>query len=353
MNWRKSVLSYSWLLAVFPVSTNYQLQSYSLGNGGGSNIGSSNYSVSGQVGELTNNLSGSNFDIWSGLSFSRQANVPKASTFSNPANYYNKLKLVIDSQNNPTDTKFAIAISSDGFVTTNYVKSDFTVGPTLVSGDYLTYSQWGGASGFEILGLNNSTTYSVKIKSMQGSFSETGWGPVSTASTVSPTLAFDIDVSPTDATTNPPYTLNLGDLFPSSVVVGSDRVWVSFETNGNSGGSLMVYGQNGGLQSANSGYLISGVSGNLSVLATGFGVQGAGVTQTSGGPLVIDAGYTGYTGSDGFVGMVDTQVRQMFVSSGPLVSGRASLVVKAKSDTTVPSASDYTETLTLIAVANF
>ncbi|MBP9817862.1 hypothetical protein KBC75_03890 [Candidatus Shapirobacteria bacterium] len=353
MSWQKKLTKYLWVFLVLPVSTNYQLQSFSLGNGGGNSTSSTNYSMVGQIGEMVNKLSGSNFDLGAGLSFARQSNVPMVASFTNPANYYNKLKLVVDQQDNPTDTRYAIAISKDNFATTNYVKSDFTVGSTLASADYLLYSQLGGASGFEIVGLDVGTSYSVKIKAMQGSFTETDWGPESASSTVSPTLAYDIDVATTDIQTDPPYVISLGDLNPGSVVMGSSRVWVSLDTNANSGGSVMVYGQNGGLQSTTAGYLISGVSGNLSVLATGFGVQGAGVGQTSGGPLTIDVGYTGYTGSDGYVGMADTNIRQIFVSSAPITSGRASFVVKAKTDTNVPSAGDYSESLTVIAVANF
>ena len=82
-------------------------------------------------------------------------------------------------------------------MTTYYVKSDHTVGTSLTITDYQTYDLWGGASGIDVVGLEASTTYSVKIKAMQGEISETRYGPVATAATVAPILTFEIDVAPT------------------------------------------------------------------------------------------------------------------------------------------------------------
>ena len=53
------------------------------------------------------------------------------------------------------------------------------------------------------------------------------------------------------------------------------------------------------------------------------------------------------------MGTTDTLVRQIFLTPGPIVGGRASFVVKAKSDNEAPAAGDYTETLTVIAAANY
>jgi hypothetical protein len=350
MSWKKiRILLFS--LLVLPASTNYKMEGFDFGNAGGGNVGSSNYSMEGNVGEIgSQKMSGNSFDLGAGLMFVRQANVPKVASFTNPNNYYNKLRLVIDNQGNPSDAIFAVAISPDNFTTTYYVKNDHTIGMTLVNADYQSYALWGGASGVDIIGLQPSTTYSLKIKAMQGKFSETGYGPVVTAATVAPTLTFDIDVAATDIQTTPPYIVDMGNLYPGNVVTGTDKIWVSLDTNGNSGASVYVYGKNGGLSSVASGYTISAVSGDLGSLSTGFGAQGVGATQTSGGPLAIDVGYTG---SGNVVGITDTLVRQIFLATNPLTGGRASFAVKAKSDNNTPAASDYTETLTVVAAANF
>jgi hypothetical protein len=350
MKWKKISLL-MWFFLVLPASTKYKLEGFSLGNGGGGNVGSSNYSMEGNAGEVNGNqMVGNSYDLGSGLMFVQQANAPKAASFTNPGSYSDKLHLIIDSQGNPSDTIYAIAISPDNFTTNYFVKHDHTIGGTLATADYQTYDLWGNSSGIDIIGLQAGTTYSVKIKAMQGKYSETGYGPISTAATAASALSFEIDVAPTDIQTTPPYLIDMGDLNPGSLVTSSSHVWVSLTTNTSNGGSVFVYGQNGGLHSVTSGYTISTVAGDLSSLSSGFGAQGFGATQTSGGPFTIDVGYTG---TGGVVGVTDTLVRQMFLTTAPVVGGRASFVVKAKSDSNTPEASDYTETLTVIASANY
>jgi hypothetical protein len=141
------------LLFAFPASTNFQLKDFGYGGGGLANGTSSNYAIEGIAGEQNaTTLDGTTYDLGPGLQFTNQANVPPAPTFTNPANYYNKLKLVLNTGNNPSDTVFAIAISSDNFATdTRYVQSDNTVGATLGLEDYRTYTSFGGASGFNIM----------------------------------------------------------------------------------------------------------------------------------------------------------------------------------------------------------
>ena len=96
----------------FPASTNYQLEGFSLGNAGGGDIGSSNYSVNANVGEINGNqMVGNSYDLGAGLMFIQQSNVPMAASFSNVDNSSNKLHLIIDDQGNPSDTIYAVAIS--------------------------------------------------------------------------------------------------------------------------------------------------------------------------------------------------------------------------------------------------
>jgi hypothetical protein len=295
--------------------------------------------------------SSSGYSLGAGLAYIRQSGVPNAPILVNDGNYYNKLHLTLDNSTTmPPDTKFAVAISSDNWVTTNYVKNDMTVGGTLAMSDYLTYPVWGNTAGVYIVGLEVGTTYAVKVKSIQGQYTESGYSLAVAAATVSPTLSFDIDISATDIQTTPPYLIDFGDLYPGSVSTSTDRVWVSFETNATSGGSVFVYGQNGGLYSLSAGYTIPAISGNLAVLPNGFGAQGVGATQVSGGPLSIDSLYNG---GDDIVGVTDMVVRKLMNSENSITTGRASFLVKAKSDNNVPTSSDYTETLTIIAAANF
>lgn len=339
------------VLFAFPASTNFQLKDYGYGGGGVANGTSSSYAIDGIAGEQNApRLDGTTYDLGPGLQFTNQANVPSAPTFTNPANYYNKLELVISTGSNPSDTLFAIAISTDDFVTTNYVQSDSTVGPVLGLEDYQTYAAWGGASGFNIIGLLPSTIYKVKVKSWQGKFTETGYGPESSAATVGATLTFDIDVSASDTDTNAPYATNIGDLLAGTVTSSPEKIWVDFDTNGESGGRVYIVASNAGLQSSRASYTISSVTGNLTALPEGFGAQGSTATQSSGGPFTVAAAYALALDN---VAITDTTIREIFATSGPVTSGRGSFLLKAKSSAVTPAAGDYAETLTVIASASF
>lgn len=336
---------------VLPFSTNYRLEGFSFGNAGGGIMSSTTYEMVGTAGELSsNNLSGNSYDLGAGLAFIRQANAPTVADFSNPSNYYNKLYFKIGTENNPSDTTYAIAISPNPYTTTYYVKNDHAIGSSLALTDYQTYTSWGGSSGANVIGLEPGTTYKIKIKAMHGKFSETDWGPSASAATVNPTLSFDIDVSASDTETAPPYSINLGDLNPGTVTDSTERIWVDLDTNATNGGTVFVYGQNNGLSSLSAGSTITAVTGDLSILAKGFGAQGVGATQSSGGPMSIAALYDT---ENNIVGITDTSVRQIFTADNPVSSGRASFIVKAKSDITTLPADDYTEILTVISAANF
>ncbi len=336
---------------VLPFSSNYKLQGFGLGNAGGAVMDSVSYEMVGSAGELSaDNMLGSNYDLGAGLAFVRQANEATVAIFDNPSSYYDKLHFVIGTWDNPSDTKYAVAISPDNFVTTYYVKSDNTIGLTLAPTDYQTYNSWGGATGTTVIGLEASTTYKMKIKARHGKFTETGWGPIASAATVSRQLTFDIDVSAADEETASPYSIDLGNLDPGSVVDSTERIWVDLDTNANNGASVYVYGQYTGLYSAAVGTTITAVSGNLAALSSGFGVQGMGASQVSGGPITIDSFYDL---SADVVGITDTVVRQIFVTSNPVTAGRARFMIKAKSETITPVSDDYTETLTVIAAAHF
>lgn len=338
-------------LFAFPASTNYQLRDFGFGSGGEENMSAGIYSMDAITGETNGNaLSSDDFKAGPGLIFTQQANVPPAPTFTNPSSYYNKLLLVLDDGDNPTDAMFAIAISPDNWATTLYVQSDNTVGATLGIEDYQTYANWGGASGELVIGLLSSTTYTVKVKAMQGKFTETGYGPEASVATVAPTLSFDIDVAETDTETNPPFAVAFGNLVANTVTDGPEKVWVDFATNGASGGKVYVASTNAGLASTRAGSSLVSATADLAVVTSGYGAQGSSVTQTSGGPLAFVSPYNGAAAN---VGIVDTSLREIFASSAPIVGGRGSFLLKAKSSSITPAASDYTDLLTVVVSASF
>lgn len=347
---RKRALVFAFLF-VFPASGNYSLKSFSVGGGGSEGSASNNYSAEMVIGEIGGSeLDGGTYKSWPGLIYTQMANTPGAPTFSNAANYYNKLNLIIDEQNNPSDAQFAIAISTDDFVTTNYVQSDNTVGNTLGSEDWQTYTDWGGGSGEFVVGLTPATTYKVKVKARHGNYTEGPWGPEASASTSGLTLSFDIDVSSSDSETGAPYTVSMGNLNPGNIVTATDKIWVDLSTNANSGGAVYLYGSTTGLFSSTVSYTIAGYSGNLSSVNEGFGLRSNSATQSSGGPL---SAVSPYNGSNEVVGTIATTPQTVYSSTAPLVDGRGSLLVKAKINALTPAATDYSDSLVLIAAGIF
>ncbi len=346
------IVSHSRVAQAGPVSPNYELKDFSFGSGGGTSA-STNFSLFGVAGELASgSASSTNFQVGEGLSFTLQANVPPAPTFTNPDNYYNKLKIVLATGSNPTDTKFAVAISTDNFSTdTKYVQSDMTVSTTLGLEDWQTYTSWGGASGVNIIGLSPGITYTVKVAAKRGNFTETGYGPTAQAITLNPSLTFDIDVASTDTETGPPFSIAIGDLTAATVVTAPNKVWVDVDTNGTAGAAVYVYSTNSGLNSPGASYTITSASGNLTSASEGYGARGSTATQSSGGPFQIVAPYDG---AGEVVGVVDTAKRIIFESAAqPLTAGRASFELKAKASAVTRAAGDYSDTLTVIASAAY
>jgi len=335
-----------------PTSTNFTLQSYGIGSGGSSNTSSTNYQsqvISGEQGSVSQ--TSTTYKTGSGLIPTQQADVPAAPTITNPSNYYNKLHIVIDTGNNPTDATFAIAISADAFATTtNYVKSDFTVGASLTNTDWLTYSGWGSASGFDVIGLLPNTTYTIKVKARHGVYTDSPYSATAAASTVGATLTFDIDTATTDISTNPPYAVNFTSLLPNTVVNSTEKIWVSLDTNAQSGGTVFISSANAGLKSTAANNTIVSASANLSVATTGYGAQSASATQSSGGPLTVQSPYNGASQN---VGILDTTLRPAFISSAPITAGRGSLQLMARATSNTPAGNDYSDVLTLIAAASF
>jgi hypothetical protein len=343
-----SLLISGLLFAAMPSSTSYQLNNYGFGSGGTSNSTSSNYKLNGTSGETSNVQSTStNYKVRSGNNNSQQAYVPAAPTFTNPSNYYNKLKFVLTPGASPIDTKFSIVVSTDNFVTKQYVQIDDTLGATKT---YQTYAAWGGGSGQQIVGLSPTTTYAMAANAIQGDFTETEFGPAASAATVAPSITFDIDVSAIDQKTSAPYNVTFASLYPGNVITSNEKIWVDVSTNAVSGAGVYVSSQYGGLRSASKSYTIPSASADLSVASSGFGAQSTSATQVSGGPITVASPYNG-AGQN--VGIMNPTVRQIYVSAVPVTSGRLSFQLKAKSSNTTPSTNDYAEAITLTVAGLF
>jgi hypothetical protein len=338
------------LFGVLPSTSNYRLNSYGFGSGGTANSSTATYSLEGSTGQLSGApASTANAQTKPGYIQTQQANVPKlVSLDNNGGQYYNKLHFIIDNQNNPSDAKFLIAVSTDNFVSNiRYLQADGTLSSTLSTSQYQTYSAWGGASGSVIIGLLPSTTYSVKLRATQGKFTESAYGPITSQATAAPTLTFDLTTSTQSV---PPFSVSLGTLTAGSINTTAQTINTSFSTNGTTGGNVYLSGQYGGLKSTSTGYQINAVSSDLSSLSEGFGAQNSSVGQTSGGPYSV---VSPYNGSGSIVGIISGTARSLYTSNNPVTAGLGTLILKAKSTTTSIAANDYQEVLTFVAAANF
>jgi hypothetical protein len=340
------------VFADLPSTSHYQLNSYGFGSGGSANSTTSNYSLEGITGEVSGQTANtSNFSTKPGFVETEQANVPKV-TLTNPSNYYDKLKFVIDQQNNPSDAKYALQIKA-GDATCNfttgtikYVKADLTVGSSLTTADYQLYSTWGGASGSNIIGLSASTTYCLRAKATQGNFTESGYGPSSSVATVGQQISFC--TYSTSGSCGGSNSVTFGAMLAGNISTSTTNIGVDFATNANSGGSVYIYSANGSLKSTNApASPITSSSGDLSsgAVPKGYGAQITSVSQLTKLPPYSSSGNT--------VGILSTNVNTILTSSSPVTAGSAAIQLQAKPATTTPAATDYADTLTLIAAAAF
>lgn len=338
-------------LAAFPSTANYQLQSYTIGGSSGTSS-TANYALEGSTEPLAGaSASTANYTLKPAFIQTQQAHVPSLSAFDNNGGTYStQLHFVINNlydgtHSFPTDTKFALSISTDNFVSdVKYVKSTLTVGTALTTADYQTYSAWGSSTGSIITGLTAGTTYYLKVKATSGLYTESIYGPILNVATVSSaSLSFAITSSSTVA---------MGSIVPGgSPVTSPSTIDATFSTGATKGGYIYISGTNGGLLSTTASHTISSATADLAVATNGFGARVTSVGQTSGGPILKLSPYDG-TGNN--VGIIDATLRPIASSTAASVTGGTlSFQLQAKASITDQAATDYGETITLVAAAIF
>jgi hypothetical protein len=337
-------------LAAQPATNTYKLNSYGFGSGGTSNSSTGNYSLEGITGEISSQAdSTSTYTLKPGYVETQQANVPKV-TLSNPSNYYDKLLFVLDTQDNPTDALYAlqVCVGADWVAgscgtTTLYVKSDHTLGSSLVIGDYQTYSSWGSGSGTTIIGLTPGTTYYIRAKATQSKFTESAYGPSANAATSSQSITFCLYSDGTCGSSS--RATSFSSLVAGSTTNASNDLHVTFATNADSGGSIYIY-STGKLQSvAVPTGTINSATANLGSATSGYGAQITSVTSLT--------KVSPYDGTANNVGILSTTIKTILDTASPVASGSATIQLQAKASNTTPAASDYADTVTVIAAARF
>lgn len=336
------------VIAALPSTTNYQLNSYGFGSGGGT-TGTSNYSLEGITGEAGGSTGvTSNYNIKPGYVETQQANVPKV-TLSNPSGYYDKIHFVIDQQNNPSDAKYAIQVQTgsgcgDFASNISYIKSDNTLGPSLTTTDYQIYSVWGGSAGANIIGLSPGTTYCARAKATQGTYTESAYGPSSSAATSGQTISFCLYT--TGSCAGGGNSVAFGSLLTSVVNNAPNNIGLDFATNANFGGNIYISSVNGALKSSSqAGTPINSSSGDLSAAGSGYGARLTAASQLTKVPP--------YDGSSDNIGALTTSYSILLSANSPVSSGGGTLLLKAKPSTSTYAANDYADALTIVAAASF
>lgn len=335
--------------ATSPTSTNYVLPSYDIGSGGTENSSSTNYRLNGTAGTQTGDpQTSTNFSVAGGENPTQNANVPPAPALTNPANYYNRLQVVIDQGSNASDAKYLIAVSSDGFTTTKYVQTDNALGTNYTLSTYRTYLSYGGASGFLILGLTPSTTYQVKVRALKGDFSESGFGPATSGvATVAQSLSFGLT---TTLTATPPFIAGFSSLSPGSVFGANADINLDFTTNAVTGGTVYVQSLNTGLTSASASFTIASTTADLALAAQGYGAQVISATQSSGGPISSQAPFNGSVDN---VGILSASLQPLISTPGSVIGASSTLRLKARANFDTPSATDFSDRLNVVAAMNY
>lgn len=212
-----------------PESANYMLQQYSFGSGSTTpDTASPNNKLFGNTGEPESDPSSANYTINGGAAGQAQAPTPQTPTISNDHSNYDRLHITLNPGTDPSDTTYAIAISPDAFAaTTSFITSSLTLG---TSAQYQTYATWGGSSGFTVTGLTTNTTYTIKVKEIEGGFSESLYSPTASAATSVPSLTFTVGGSS-----------SLGNLSQSNSYTATTNQTLTTSTNAFNGYNIYAY----------------------------------------------------------------------------------------------------------------
>lgn len=315
-------------------STHYRIEGEKIGPGGQAED-SPNYSILSVIGEtLTGVAEGISHKVRGGSNPVIEANTPRAPTLSNPAGYYNKLRFIVDPSGNPTDCEFSLAITDDDWATIKYIQADNTVGEPII---WKTYSSWGGAIGELVTGLLPDTAHKVKSKARCGKYTESPWGPESSAATISTYIIADIAGT----------TVSFDELSFENISTALPPTLLTVSTNAESGYVIRVRGKgNGaeaGLYSQSANTVIASLTTTLTPGVEGYGIQASSAAASIANP---------YDGSGTDVGGLSRNLQDLGRNSGPVLSEIITVIAKATvaKETAV---ADYTDTLTFIITTTY
>jgi hypothetical protein len=344
-------------------SGNYQIEDSTFDSGGESS-NSANYSSRDSIdGIETGDSNSANYKNPSGFQPGAYPGIPATPTFTNTGGtLYNSLDFIVATGNGQqSDTTYAIAISSDNFVTTNFIQTDDTVGSAEA---WQTYSGWNSGTGERVTGLSPSTTYKIKVKASYGTGSnaadsESGYSPEASATTSAPSIVVSIagvssgvlvgGLTTTDTSTSTTMgygTLTIGDGSPN---IAAQTVTV---TTNATGGYTATIQQDGDLRTdvGDSIPVVTGTNASpaaFGVLGAGSGKFGYHTTDSS-----LCTGTTGRFTVDDTYAALTLAPFEIACSTGPVTNEQTSIVYKLVIGS-LQEAGNYQNTVTYIATATY
>ena len=276
---------------------------------------------------------------------------------------YNKARFELTPNGNPSDTLYAIAISTDNF--TNDIKyiDGTTFEPESAANhninDFRTESYW-ETEVFNIQGLIANTLYYIRISALSGDFTQSDYSIASSATTGTGNIFFDIDIAPTSGTateTSSPYTISFtgnDDLMAgAAATTAPNLVWLDISSNSEGGVAVVQFGKNGGLRSATTTQAITSADANLDTVTEGFGLQSYYIHNDTSGYLGDLTAESNYAGNINTVGAVETTANKIYDGDGPIQNGRVAMYLKARASTSRTPATDYSEEIYFILVPRY
>lgn len=335
----------------------YQVED-SIFDSGADSSNSANYQSRDSVGGIeTGDSSSTNYKTVDGFQPGAYPGVPAQPTLTNTGgNLYNALDFIIATgDGQQSDTVYAIAISSDDFVTTNFIQIDGTVGTNAA---WQSYAGWGSSTGERVTGLAGNTTYKIKVKARYGADSESGYSLDASATTTGPTLIFSISgvssgqtiagqtTTATSTATSMGYSsLTVGDGSPN---VAAQAITV---TTNATGGYTTTVQQNNNLRSSAADEIATVSGTNALPLAFGSGVTTGRFGYHTTDDSLCTGNSTRFFLEDTYAAL-DTAPFEVACSEGAVTNEVTHLVYKLVIGPLQP-AGDYQNTLTYITTATY
>ncbi|MDD3661833.1 MAG: fibronectin type III domain-containing protein, partial [Candidatus Dojkabacteria bacterium] len=318
-----------------------------------------------------------NYALGIGTGYTFMAEVPTVSYFQTDdatmealcgdGGCYDRARFELNANGNPSGTLYLVEISSDDWTTVQYIDGPTRqVVPEKDINDYLSETSW-ETEGTNIAGLKAGTEYHIRLRALNGDFTESSPSTDASATTVYPYVYLAVNISgDTWQDTDPPHTIDMGKI-SQSISTAPDYVWIDLGTNAVSGATVNVFDQHSGLYHSESASTIESLDENLATASDGYGLRVNTATflpvSPQPGYLRAQSRFIDPSGTD-VVGGINTSSAVILCSisdagencdSGtghPLVGGRGAIWIKAKSGAAQASG-EYQDVITFSSIGTF